>query len=128
MTGADVLILFVLLASTIIGLLRGFVREAVSLVFWVVAHLGRLGFRSGGRTAPRRPAGRAGGAPWVGRIVVLIAVLLIGVVFGMLLGHFMRQIGLGILDRAMGMMFGLARGMVLVGLLIIGGELLQSES
>ena len=37
MTGADVLIVLVLLGSTIIGLLRGFVREAVSLVFWVAA-------------------------------------------------------------------------------------------
>ena len=125
MTGADVLILFVLLASTITGLLRGFIREAVSLVFWVVgiwaawvygpvveSHLGGL---------LAAPAVR----PWVGRSIVLIAVVLIGVVFGMLLGHFMRQIGFGILDRVMGIMFGLARGMVLVGLLIIGGELLQ---
>ena len=37
MTGADVLILLVLLGSTMIGLLRGFVREAVSLVFWIAA-------------------------------------------------------------------------------------------
>ena len=37
MTGADVLILLVLLGSTAIGLLRGFVREAASLVFWIIA-------------------------------------------------------------------------------------------
>src|ERR1700723_2796631 len=37
MTGADLLLVLVLLASTIMGLLRGFVREAASLVCWVVA-------------------------------------------------------------------------------------------
>jgi len=37
LTGADILICVVLLGSTLIGLLRGFVREAVSLVFWIVA-------------------------------------------------------------------------------------------
>jgi membrane protein required for colicin V production len=125
LTGADVLILLVLLASTIIGLLRGFVREAVSLVFWVVGiwaawvygplvepHLGGL---------LAQPAVR----PWVARIVVLIVVVLVGMAVGALSGHFMRLVGFGFLDRVMGVMFGLARGMVLVGLMIIGAELLQ---
>lgn len=125
MTGADVLILLVLLASTIIGLLRGFVREAVSLVFWVLGiwaawvygplvepHLGGL---------LAQPAVR----PWIGRIVVLIIIVLTGMAVGALLGHFTRLVGFGFLDRVMGVMFGLARGMVLVGLLVIGAELLQ---
>ncbi len=30
--------------------------------------------------------------------------------------------GLGVMDHVLGLLFGVARGMVLVGLMIIGGE------
>lgn len=127
MTGADFLILLVLLGSTLIGLLRGFVREAVSLVFWVVAiwaawklaplvepHLGGL------LADPRI-------APWVGRLIVLVLILLLGWLVGMVLSYFTRSLGLGPLDRVIGLLFGILRGMVLVGLMIIGAELLQLD-
>jgi membrane protein required for colicin V production len=125
LTGADVLILVVLLGSTLIGLLRGFVREAVSLAFWIVAIWAAWKFgpivepRLGGLLADPKIA------PWVGRFVILILVLLIGWVIGMLLSYFTRSMGLGPLDRAIGLLFGILRGMILVGLLIIGGELLH---
>jgi membrane protein required for colicin V production len=125
LTGADVLILLVLLGSTLIGLLRGFVREAISLAFWIVAiwaawkfgpvvepHLGGL------LTDPKI-------APWVGRLVILVLVLLVGWVIGMLLSYFTRSVGLGPLDRVIGLLFGIVRGLVLMGLMIIGGELLH---
>ena len=125
MTGADVLILLVFLGSTLIGLLRGFVREAVSLAFWIVAIWAAWKFgpivepRLGGLLADPKIA------PWVGRFVILMLVLLIGWVIGMLLSYFTRSMGLGPLDRAIGLLFGILRGMVLVGLMIIGGELLH---
>ena len=125
MTAADVLIVLVVLSSTIAGLLRGFIREAVSLVFWILAiwaawkwgplvepHLGGL------LTGPNV-------APWVGRLVVLVLVLLIGWAVGLLLSYFTHGIGLGFMDRGMGLLFGLMRGAVLVGLMIIAGELLH---
>src|SRR5271168_3012507 len=85
LTEADVLIVLILLGSTIIGLLRGFVREAVSLVFWIVAIWAAWKFgpflepHLGGVLAD------ASVAPWIGRLVVLVLVLLIGWVAGMLL-------------------------------------------
>ncbi len=125
MTGADVFIMVVLLGSTLIGLLRGFVREAVSLAFWVLAIWSAWKFgpwvvpHLGGLMADPRIA------PWIGRLVILVVVLLIGWVIGMLLSYFTRGVGLGPLDRVLGLIFGVLRGMVLVGLIIIGAELLQ---
>ncbi len=43
----------------------------------------------------------------------------------MLLSYFTRSVGLGPLDRVIGLLFGIVRGMVLMGLMIIGGELLH---
>jgi len=128
LTGADVLILLVLLGSTLIGVLRGFVREAVSVAFWVLAIWAAWRFGSivephlGGLLAD------AAVAPWVGRLVVLVLVLLLGWVVGTLLSYFTRTMGLGPLDRVIGLLFGIVRGMVLVGLLVIGGELLHLNS
>jgi membrane protein required for colicin V production len=125
LTGADVLILLVLLGSTLIGLLRGFVREAVSLAFWIVAIW--AAWRFGPMVEPRLGGLLADPkiAPWVGRFVILLLVLLIGWLIGMLLSYFTRSMGLGPLDRAIGLLFGIVRGMILVGLMIIGGELLH---
>ena len=125
MTAADVFILLILLGSTAIGALRGFVREAVSLAFWIIAvwaawyygpwvepHLGGL-------------LADPNVAPWIGRIVVLILVLLVGWVVGLLLSYFTRSLGLGPVDRVIGLLFGIVRGTVLVGLVVIGAELVH---
>ena len=122
---ADVIIILVLLSSTLIGVLRGFVREAASLIFWIVAIWAAWKFgplvvpHLGGLLADPKVA------PWVGRLCVLVIVLLIGWIVSMLLGYFTRSLGLGAMDRVLGLLFGLVRGTVLVGLLIIGGELLH---
>jgi membrane protein required for colicin V production len=125
LTGADLFILAILLGSTLIGVLRGFIREAVSVAFWILAIWGawKMGplveAHLGGLLAD--PAI----APWVGRLVILILVLLLGWVVGMLLSYFTRAMGLGPLDRVIGLVFGAVRGLVLVGLVVIGGELLH---
>ena len=103
MTGADVLIVLVLLGSTVIGLLRGFVREAVSLVFWIVAVWAAWKFgplvipHLGGYLADPKIA------PWIGRVVILLLVLLFGWLCGMLLSYLTRSVGLGPLDRGVGL-------------------------
>ena len=125
MTGADVFLALIVLGSTLLGLLRGFVREAVSLAFWILAIWAAWKFgpmvepHLGGLLADPKVA------PWVGRLVILVLVLLVGWAIGMLLSYFARSAGLGPLDRVIGLLFGISRGMVLMGLMIIGGELLH---
>jgi membrane protein required for colicin V production len=124
-TGADVLISLVFLVSSLAGLLRGFVREAVALGFWIVGVWAAWAF--GPRVEPYLGGYLAGPAvrPWVGRLVVLVAVLFVSFGVGVVLNFFMRGSGLGLIDRVIGLMFGMARGMVLVGLLVISAELLH---
>ena len=125
MTGADVLILLILLGSTLIGALRGFIREAVSVAFWILAIW--AAWQIGPMIEPHLGGLLADPsvAPWVGRLVVLVLVLLVGWVVGMVSSYFTRSLGLGPLDRVIGLFFGIVRGLVLVGLLVIGGELLH---
>ncbi len=125
MTGADVLIVLVVVASTIVGLARGFIREAVALAFWIVGLWMAWTFAYlvepflGGYLA--EPSVR----PWVGRLAVLVAVLAVGYLVGLVLRYFTHGVGLGAIDRVIGMLFGILRGLVLVGVIVICGELLH---
>ncbi len=125
MTAVDVVIVLIVASSTLVGLLRGFVREAVSLAFWVFAIWAAWKFEP--LVAPHLGGLLADPpvAPWVGRLIILVAVLLLGWLVGWLLQSFTSAAGLGPLDRMIGVLFGLVRGAVLVGLLVIGGELLH---
>jgi membrane protein required for colicin V production len=125
LTGADVLIVLVLLISTLLGLMRGFVRELVALLFWIVGIWAAWTF--GSIVEPYLGGLLAGPhvRPWVGRLVVLATVLFAGALVGVVLGLMTRGGGLGWLDRLMGLVFGLARGMVLLGVIVICGELLH---
>lgn len=125
MTGADVLILLVLLGSTLIGVLRGFIREAVSVACWILAIW--AAWKLGPLIEPHLGGylGDPRVAPWVGRLVVLILVLVVGWIVGMLVSYYARMMMQGTLDRVIGLLFGIVRGMVLVGLMVIAGELLR---
>jgi membrane protein required for colicin V production len=125
LTGADVFLILILLGSTLIGILRGLVREAVSLIFWVVAIWAAWKLGPGVEPHLGGLLAEPNVAPWVGRLVILILVLLAGWVIGMLLSYFTRSLGLGLMDRILGLPFGMLRGLVLLGLIIIGGELLH---
>jgi membrane protein required for colicin V production len=125
LTGADVFLVLILLGSTIIGILRGLVREAVSLLFWVVAIWAAWKLGPGVEPHLGGLLADPNVAPWVGRLTILIVVLLAGWVIGMLLSYFTRSLGLGLVDRILGLLFGMLRGLVLLGLIIIGGELLH---
>ena len=128
MQGADFLIVAIIGVSVIIGAVRGFVREAVALITWLVAIW--VAWRFSGFLHPylggvlETPEQKA----WVARGVVLLAVLLIGSLVGALLSWVTRTAaGLSVLDRLFGILFGLTRGVVLVGFAALLGQTLQLE-
>src|SRR3982074_2010492 len=76
--------------SAVVGAMRGFLREAVALVTWLVAlfvawhfadlvepHLG--GLLSGSYVKP-----------WAARVLIWLLILLLGAAIGAMLGHFVR--------------------------------------
>ena len=114
----DILIIGIIALSALISLLRGFVREALSLLTWIAAFWVAWFFF--------RPLADQLGlieVPSI-RLGVAYAVLLIGVLLlGALINHFMSQLvnstGLSGTDRFLGVFFGAARGAVVVAILIL---------
>lgn len=125
MTLADFLIILVVGVSTFLGFMRGFVREAVALVFWVAGIW--LAWKLGPLVEPHLGGLLASPEvrPWVGRLVIMVLVILASLITGLIMQYFIRSAGLGLVDRIIGILFGFARGLLLVGVAVIACELLQ---
>jgi membrane protein required for colicin V production len=123
MTGADHLFVIILLISGVLGCLRGFIRESISLLSWLVGlwlawHFAYLlnPWLGGALAEP-------GVREWAGRAIVLFLVLLVGAGVGALVAYYAhRATGLMVTDRLLGGLFGLTRGVVVIGLLVIAGR------
>ena len=119
MNAADYLIVGVLLASMLLGALRGFVREAVGLLAW----LGGLWFAW--RYAPAL-VGRPPVSLWTARVAILLGVLVIGWLISGILGYFLRHSALSVLvDRILGLVFGTVRGAVVIAVFVMLGEFVE---
>ena len=115
---ADVTIIVVILASVIIGLLRGFVKEALSLCTWVVAiwlgvvlhDLMSAEFTGYIQNDTVRSLAAFGS--------VFITVLVLGSLLTYGIAMLVKRSGISGTDRVLGLVFGMTRGIFLVALVL----------
>ena len=119
MIWVDYLIIGIIAVSALISLVRGFVREALSLVTLIVAVW--VGLRYQGLLAMRlesyidTPSLRLG----VAFAVLFVLALVLGGLLGSVLAKVVESSGLSGTDRLLGMIFGIGRGIVVVGVLVL---------
>ena len=114
----DYLLVGIIVLSAILGLFRGFIKEALSVVGWVAGVWGAWQF--GPQAAARLPDFVDDPVVdlWIARLLVLVGVLFIRGVIIRLVSLVLHQAGLSGTDRLIGMVFGLARGVVLIGVVV----------
>jgi membrane protein required for colicin V production len=106
-------IMALLLVSMLTSLLRGFVREALSLAVWALAFLLATMFY------PRLQILLVDVIthPLLQQVAAFLALFLAALVVGSLVANLIGQLisltGLGFVDRLLGMVFGLVRGVVI---------------
>ncbi|NHZ36620.1 CvpA family protein [Massilia rubra] len=113
MTEFDYVVLVILVPSCVIGILRGLVKEILSLISWVVAFVVANAF--GAQLAPMLsmiPGETV-------RLMVAFVALFLGarIVMGLIMmavDLMVKATGLSPVNRLLGAVFGLARGMVIV--------------
>lgn len=114
MTWLDYAVLGVMGISVAWGVWRGLVREVMSLAGWVIAFLAANLFAAPlAETLPASlsPAELRVLVAFVGIFILSLAVTSLA---GLLLSKMIKAVGLGSLDRTLGALFGIARGLVIV--------------
>jgi len=123
MTGFDYAVLAVLGLSAVIGIWRGLLREVFALAAWIAATLVAMLFA--GEVAAWLPASFA--TPLV-RAVIAVIVLFFAVLMAVSLGgvfasRLARAVGLSFADRTLGAVFGIARGALILVVLVLAAGL-----
>lgn len=111
---ADMAMLAVLLLSMAVGAWRGLVFEVMSLLGWLAAYLTAQWFSPS--VAAHLPIGSPGSAinHAVAFAVTFIGALLVWGLLGRLLKMLIQATPLGLIDRLLGAVFGVLRGVVLL--------------
>lgn len=123
----DIIILVVLVLSGILATMRGFVREVLSIGAWVGAAIVAIY----GYTPLRPHVDKITDIALLGDIVTAAGLFLVSLVlFSILSANIskgVKESAVGSLDRALGFLFGLARGAFLVCLVYLGASLVWEQ-
>ncbi len=110
---ADWTLIVIISLSSLMSLRRGFIKEALSLATWVVAFVVARSFHPHVQTllvdAIDQPVIRVIAA----FCILFIGTLLVGAGINFVVGALIRLTGLTPIDRMLGVVFGLARGLIL---------------
>lgn len=120
---ADYTILVIIGFSVVISLIRGFVREALSLVTWIAAFWIAFTFYSVLASMLQGDIHSNNLRMIVAFGGLFLATLILGGLINYLIGHLVDRTGLSGTDRILGVGFGLIRGALLVAVLLMLGEL-----
>ena len=119
MAWLDVAILTIVLVSALISLVRGFVREAFSLAVWVLAFWVSWSFFRDLEVPLQAwidsPTVRLG----IAFAALMLATLVVGGLVNYLIIQLVERTGMSGTDRLIGMVFGAARGILLVAVLVL---------
>lgn len=119
MSWLDLVVIGIILVSTLISLVRGFVKESISLTSWILA--GFIAFRYFPALSEillpymDSPTIRAGTA----FSVLFVCTLIIGAIVNFMASQMVSKTGLSGTDKALGMVFGAGRGVLIVTMLVL---------
>ena len=119
MTVVDVIILFVIFLSALFSLMRGFVKEAISLTTWIMAIWISMTFAP--RLSVLLPDGIESEAVRLSVAFGLFFVitLMLGALVNLVVANFVKKTGLSGADRVFGVLFGFLRGLLIIVVFVV---------
>lgn len=123
MTWLDYAVLGVLVMSMVWSALRGVVREVISLGGWIIAFLAANLFA--GPLAAHLPEAIPGESlrALAAFLAIFLFALICSALVGVLMAKLVNAVGLGALDKGLGALFGIARGLILVLAVVLAAGL-----
>jgi membrane protein required for colicin V production len=124
----DYTIIGIILLSMLIGAVRGFLSEIISLATWVAAFV--LAFKYSPALAVYVNFTQSAGANYtIAYAIIFIVTLIVGITFNVIVRHLWSRHGLPPLDSILGLLLGIVRGIVIIAfvLLLLGASPLKEE-
>ena len=118
----DIIIAVALVGSIIVGFVRGFVKESISIATLVIAIWAALYFGPVVGDVSQSWLSSEELQTWFGRILVFAIILSVGGLLGWGISKLIRLSVLSGFDRLLGSFFGVLRGILMVALFAIGGQ------
>lgn len=127
MTSFDYFIITVLVISSVYGIIRGFIKESLSLIGLVLSfYLASTFDDSIASLIPVQDKSEI--IIVVAFIIIFVGTLLLTSFFVKLMNKVLRFAGLSLMNRCFGFMFGLARGLIIILILVYLNQLLPFVS
>lgn len=123
MNWADWVIIGIVVVSALISLIRGFVREGLSLIIWASAAWVSLVFAKDVADLFSNQIHSPSIRLAISFVVLFLGVLVLGAILSYLVCLLVEKTGLTGTDRFIGVFFGLARGFLVVAVLILLAKL-----
>jgi len=114
LTILDIIVIIVVLISALLAMVRGFVREVLSIVSWAIAALSAYAFHDLLRPVVKPYFESLTVATIVSAAAVFFVALLVASYVTMKIADFVIDSRVGAIDRALGFLFGAARGLLLL--------------
>ncbi len=127
MIAVDYIILAILIISALMGLVRGLLRESIAVITWFLAIVLSWSFAD---SLEPLLGGVLVGSPlriWAARVIIFVGILLLGGAIATVLGHYVRVSMFAGMDKFLGFVFGLVRGIVIVGAFTIAIQALRMD-
>ncbi len=122
LTTVDIIIFVIVFLSVVVSIIRGFVKEAMSVVIWVLAVVVAAKYY-GQMDARLVKVISSSSVRLVSAFVILfVATLFIGAIINRFLGAVVVSTGFSGTDKVLGAIFGVARGILIVVALVVLAE------
>ena len=119
MAWVDLIIIGVIVLSALISLIRGFVKESISLVTWIVAGVLALRYYAPMADLLEPFINSVTLRQWVGGGILFLITLIVGAIVNFIVSQLVSKTGLSGTDKALGVVFGAARGVLIVTMVVL---------
>ncbi len=119
MTGFDIVVLLIVGALAVLGAIRGFVTEILTLLAWVAAVVALKLFYPAGKAIAAGMVGSEVAAAVIAFVVIFFGTFFLFRLVGRLLGDRTKRSVIGPIDRVLGLGFGAVKGLIVVSLIFL---------